>query len=85
MSTGTLGSGLPIARFLGSGAGYSGRRFPLVFGNPFRNAEPMGTLNDFGSMGYAATFDEDDNLYIADLNRARVLIYRRPLSEPAAE
>jgi len=36
-------------------------------------------------MGYAATFDEDDNLYITDLNRARVLIYRRPLSEPAAE
>jgi hypothetical protein len=65
--------------------GYSGRRFPLVFGNPFRNAEPIDALNDFGSMGYAATFDEDDNLYITDLNRARVLIYRKPLAGRAAE
>jgi hypothetical protein len=58
--------------------GYSGKRFPLVFGDPFKNADPIGELKDFGSMSYAATFDEDDNFYITDLNRARVLAYRKP-------
>jgi len=52
---------------------------------PFRNAEPIGALNDFGSMGYAVTFDENDNLYITDLNRARVLICRKALAGRAAE
>ena len=61
--------------------GYSGRRFPLVFGDPFRNAEPIAVLRDFGSMPFAATFDEDGNFYITDLNRARVLIYRKPFGE----
>jgi DNA-binding beta-propeller fold protein YncE len=60
--------------------GYSGKRFPLVFGDPFEHAEPVGTLGDFHSMPYAATFDEDDNFYITDLNRARVLIYRKPFA-----
>ena len=61
--------------------GYSGKRFPLVFGDPFKNNEPIDTLRDFGSMAYAATFDEDDNLYITDLNRARVLIYFKPFEK----
>jgi DNA-binding beta-propeller fold protein YncE len=60
--------------------GYSGMRFPLVYGDPFENAQPIATLGDFHSMPYAATFDDQDNLYITDLNRARVLIYKRPFA-----
>jgi hypothetical protein len=58
--------------------GYSGKRFPLVYGDPFKNAEPIDTLRDFGSMSYAATFDDEGNLYMTDLNRGRVMIYWRP-------
>ncbi len=61
--------------------GYSGKRFPLVYGDPFKNKEPIGRLGDFHSMPYAATFDENDNFYITDLNRARVLIYKKPFAK----
>lgn len=61
--------------------GYSGKRFPLVFGDPYDNAQPVAVLRDFHSMPYAATFDEQDNFYITDLNRARVLIYRTPFEQ----
>jgi hypothetical protein len=59
---------------------FIGSRFPLVYDDPLVSPRPVGTLNDFHSMAYAATFDEDDNLYVADLNRDRVFIYRKPLS-----
>ena len=58
--------------------GIIGSRFPLLYGDPLANDRPDGALNDFHSMAYAATFDEDDNLYVADLNRDRVFIYFRP-------
>lgn len=58
--------------------GYSGKRFPFVFGDPSTHAAPIAVLGDFHSMPYSATFDEDDSFYITDLNRARVLIYRKP-------
>ena len=57
-----------------------GSRFPLVYDNPLRDGSPDGTLNDFGSMPYAATFDGRGDLYIADLNRDRVFIYHRPFA-----
>jgi hypothetical protein len=60
--------------------GIIGSRFPLVYDDPLRSDRPDGSLNDFHSMAYAATFDDDDNLYVADLNRDRVLVYRRPLA-----
>lgn len=62
---------------------YIGSRFALLYTDPRNNATPT-PLKDFESMPYAATFDHDGNLYIASLNRARVLIYRNPLSLPAA-
>ena len=31
-------------------------------------------------MAYSATFDESDNLYVADMNRGRVLVYRNPFN-----
>jgi hypothetical protein len=55
---------------------YIGSRFLLVFDQPLVNPDSYTYLADFYSMPYAATFDSLDNLYVADLNRARVLIYK---------
>ena len=41
---------------------------------------PTAYLYDVGSMPFAAAFDENDNLYVGDLNRGRVLIYRNPFN-----
>ena len=60
--------------------GIFGRRFPIFYDDPLHNATPSGELNDFGSMPFAATFDGNDNLYIADLNRDRVFVYLRPFA-----
>ncbi len=60
--------------------GYIGSRFPLVYSNPLASQMPDNYLNDFSSYGgYAAVFDSNNDLYIADLDRARVLVYRHPL------
>ncbi len=61
--------------------GYIGSRFPLVYTNPLVSQLPDTYLNDFSSYGgYAAVFDSNDDLYIADLDRARILVYRHPLA-----
>jgi hypothetical protein len=57
-------------------------RFPGVYYNPLSpsaSVTPSAFLRDFYSMGFAATFDNYDNLYVGDLNRSRVLVYRHPL------
>lgn len=38
------------------------------------SATPTYLLKDYFSMGFAATFDENDDLYVGDANRGRVLI-----------
>lgn len=58
---------------------YIAPRFPQLYRDP-QSSAAHEALRDFGSMPYAATFDEQDNLYITDLNRGRVLIYYHPLS-----
>jgi hypothetical protein len=63
--------------------GIFGSRFPLVYDHPLRGDRPDGTLNDFHSQPYAATFDEDGNLYVADSNRNRVFVYLRPFARHA--
>ena len=63
---------------------YAGSRFVGVYDYPLGvDTEPTSYLNDFWSMPYAATFDDKDNLYVGDLNRARVLVYWNPLNTPA--
>jgi hypothetical protein len=52
---------------------------PFLYTNPLVSQRVSALLNDFFSMGYASTFDSNDNLYVADLNRGRVLIYLNPL------
>ena len=58
---------------------YEGPRFAGVYDDPLGPDEfPTYFLHDFGSMHYTATFDDDDNLYVGDINRGRVLVYRNP-------
>jgi sugar lactone lactonase YvrE len=60
--------------------GYLGSRFPLVYKTPLASDQPDAYLNDFSSYGgYSAVFDSNNDLYISDLDRSRVLVYRQPL------
>jgi sugar lactone lactonase YvrE len=60
--------------------GYLGSRFPAVYKTPLVSDQPDTYLNDFSSYGgYSAVFDSNDDLYISDADRARVLVYRHPL------
>ena len=59
--------------------GFSPTRFVGVYEDPRGpSTTPDDFLNDFSSHAYTTVFDEDDNLYVADLNRSRVLIYEQP-------
>jgi hypothetical protein len=61
--------------------GYGGSRWPVVFDNPLTNFDtPSSYLNDFLSLGYTATFDSQDNLFLIDPDRSRLLIYWHPFS-----
>ncbi len=60
--------------------GYVGSRFPLVYTNPLGSQTADTYLNDFSSYSYSAVFDSNDDLYVADLDRSRVLVYRHPLT-----
>jgi len=63
--------------------GYSGTRFVGVYDDPLGpDTNPTAYLNDYGSMPFAATFDRYDNLYVADSNRNRVLVYWNPFNNP---
>lgn len=55
---------------------YLGTRFPLVYQAPWANSLPITNLQDLYGMAYSATFDQFNNLYVVDLNRNRVLIYK---------
>jgi hypothetical protein len=64
--------------------GYIGSRYPLVYKTPLASQQVDTYLNDFSSYSYSAAFDSNNDLYIADLDRQRVLVYREPLpSGPA--
>ena len=61
--------------------GYVGPRFVGVYDDPLGQEElPTSYLHDLGSMHYAATFDDNDNLYVGDINRGRVLVYKNPFN-----
>ena len=63
--------------------GYVAPRFVGVYDDPLGpDTLPNAFLNDFGSSPFTVTFDDDDNLYVGDINRARVLVYRNPFDNP---
>ncbi len=62
---------------------YVSPRFVGVYEDPLEGPElPDFFLNDYGSMYYTATFDDNDNLYVGDMNRGRVLVYKNPFNNP---
>ena len=62
---------------------YAGARFVGLYDDPLgREPLPTSYLSDVGSMPYAAAFDDQDNLYVGDLNRSRVLVYFNPFGGP---
>ncbi len=64
---------------------YVSPRFVGVYDEPLGPDElPSSFLYDFGSMPYTATFDDNDNLYVGDINRGRVLVYFNPFNNPPA-
>ena len=46
------------------------------------NLLPDGGLNDIYAQAYALEFDSFSNLYVADLNWGRVLVYKNPFNNP---
>jgi hypothetical protein len=54
-------------------------RFPFVYSRPLTSSVSSGQLNDYYQMPFSMSFDEDDNLYIADINRGTVYVYLKPL------
>ena len=63
---------------------YAGTGFVGVYDDPLGPEKfPTSLLFDFGSMPYTAAFDENDNLYVGDTNRARVLLYLNPFGTPS--
>jgi sugar lactone lactonase YvrE len=56
-----------------------GGRFPGIYNDPLGpSTTPDAFLNDYYSMAFSATFDDAGNLYVGDLDRARVLVYKDP-------
>jgi hypothetical protein len=51
---------------------------PLDPGVPDWQVLPTGFIKDYYSEAFTGSFDESGNLYMADLNRGRVLIYKQP-------
>lgn len=45
-----------------------------------KDPNPSGVFNDYYSMPYSMTFDSEDNLYVTDINRWKVAVYKKPLS-----
>jgi hypothetical protein len=65
---------------------YTSSRFVGYYNDPLGSStQADGYLKDYWSMPYSAVFDENDNLYIADLNRARVLIYKKPFQSSSTK
>ena len=63
---------------------YAGARFVGLYDDPLgRDPLPSSYLYDVGSMPYTATFDDQDNLYVGDINRSRVLVYFNPFGGPS--
>ena len=68
---------------------YAAARFVGIYDDPLGpDLLPTSYLHDAGSIPYAAAFDDQDNLYVGDVDRSRVLIYLNPsgdLPNPAKQ
>jgi sugar lactone lactonase YvrE len=57
--------------------GYLGSPFPQIYHDPLINALPYDSLRDFYSHAFSARLDSLSNLYVLDMTRNRVLIYKK--------
>ncbi|HEY5038554.1 MAG TPA: hypothetical protein VIJ93_05725, partial [bacterium] len=57
---------------------HTNEKLPVVFLDPRHTDQPATTLDDYGPQSYADAFDSQDNLYVTENNRGRVLIYYQP-------
>lgn len=79
-------------RMVGGYNPYGGSRFVDYYDNPESfnvsnpsdpaSSVPVGRLNDFYGWATGSTFDSNDNLYILDANRGKVMIYKQPFGAP---
>ncbi len=59
--------------------------FPGVYNNPLSDTSvPDSYLSDYYSLAISADFDSQDNLYVGDGDRSRVLIYKQPFGSSAS-
>jgi sugar lactone lactonase YvrE len=49
------------------------------------NAVPSGEFNDYFDMPYSVTFDASDNMYVSDIDKSKVMIYKNPLSDTSSQ
>ena len=63
--------------------GQDSSRYPSVLLNPRSADQPIAHLNDFSSQSFCAAFDDDNNLYMGDMNWGRVLVYLKPFTGSA--
>jgi hypothetical protein len=68
----------------GASPNSNGGWFPAIYTNPLTATTPTDYIKDYYSMALPATFDNRGNLYMADLDRARVLIYKDPFNQQGA-
>lgn len=56
--------------------------FPAIYNNPLdpNSLTPSFYLNDYFSQAFATAVDVAGNIFVADLNRARVLVYKGPIT-----
>jgi hypothetical protein len=54
-------------------------RFPGIYVDPLSAySYPDAHVYDYHSIGFASAFDSEDNMYLGDANRGRLLIYKQP-------
>ncbi len=66
----------------GADAQTGGQPFVLVMTNPLTADEPVTHLNDYDVQAFNEAFDDQNNLYVANLSRNRVDIYLNPFPTP---
>ena len=65
---------------------YLGGQFVGLYDDPLGStSKPPDYLNDLFSMAFALDFDDSNNLYVGDINRARVLVFQKPFSGPVQQ
>ena len=70
---------------VGSDAQTSGNSFVIALKDPRFGDNPFAQMKDFDPQAFSDVFDDEDNLYVANHNRSRVMIYLKPFqTDPTA-